>query len=218
MTRFVKLYKAMSLPVKASVWFVFLSFFTSFVGLITVPIYTRVLVSEDYGQFNLYTSWLAIFTVIGGLHLSGGMFNRMMSHDEENRDRLYASMIGLNIFAVAFFALIVFLLLQLNIIAFPFQNILFFLMMSQIIFTSAKAIWIARIRYDYKYVKTVLSSILVAISIPAIGIILIVFTDLNYIALIISQFVVGSAVFMLIILNIFSRRLRVINKTYWLYA
>ena len=124
MTRLVNIYKAMALPVKASIWFIFLSFFTIFVGLITVPIYTRILDSEDYGQFNLYISWLAIFTVIGGLHLSGGMFNRMMSHDEENRDRFYASMIGLNIFAVVLFAFIVFF--SCSLISLPSRSKTFF--------------------------------------------------------------------------------------------
>lgn len=42
-------------------------------AFITLPIYTRIISKEVFGQFNLYISWISIISLIIGLQLSGSL-------------------------------------------------------------------------------------------------------------------------------------------------
>ena len=63
--------KYINLPiqVRASFWFLICTFTQKAVNVITTPIFTRLLSTSEYGEYNVYTSWLGIFTVFISLNL-----------------------------------------------------------------------------------------------------------------------------------------------------
>ena len=42
--------------------------------MITTPIFTRLLTTQEYGEFNVFNSWLSIVTVFVTLNLYNGVF------------------------------------------------------------------------------------------------------------------------------------------------
>ena len=52
---------------KSGAWYTVANFLTRSVGLITTPIFTRLLTKSDFGAYSNYTSWLSIAIII--LHI-----------------------------------------------------------------------------------------------------------------------------------------------------
>lgn len=48
--------------------------------------------TEQYGQFNVYNSWLQIFTIITTLRLNYAVFNKGMSKYKDDRDAYTSTM------------------------------------------------------------------------------------------------------------------------------
>ena len=59
-------YKNASLPLKAAFWFSVCSIIQQAVNFLTVPLFTRILSSEEYGIWTLYQSWQSILNIIVG--------------------------------------------------------------------------------------------------------------------------------------------------------
>ncbi|BDP84841.1 hypothetical protein EfmAA610_20510 [Enterococcus faecium] len=68
-------YMRTPLPVKAALWFMVCGFLQRGVSMITTPIFTRVLSTEQYGLYSTYLSWESLLLMITSLSL----FKAMMS-------------------------------------------------------------------------------------------------------------------------------------------
>ena len=75
-------------------------------ALITMPLFTRLLTTTEYGQYNVYMAWTAIFSIFITLNLSEGSFATAMVRYEDSRDKYVAAVqnIGL-VFGLVFLAL-----------------------------------------------------------------------------------------------------------------
>ena len=69
-----RLYTNMTLPVKASMWYLACSVLQKAIGFLTTPIFTRVMGISDFGVVSMYNSWEAIFTVFCTLYLYSYLF------------------------------------------------------------------------------------------------------------------------------------------------
>ena len=70
-----QLYTNMTLPVKASMWYLACSVLQKAIGFLTTPIFTRVMGTSDFGVVSMYNSWEAILTVLCTLYLYNGVYN-----------------------------------------------------------------------------------------------------------------------------------------------
>ena len=61
-------YQKLSLPIKAVFWFTIGSFIQKAISIITVPIFTRLMSTEEYGIVNIYNSWSSILIIICTLY------------------------------------------------------------------------------------------------------------------------------------------------------
>lgn len=52
-------------------------------NFITLPIYTRVISQEVFGQYSLYTSWVGLFSLVIGLQTSGSFVTAKIKFEEE---------------------------------------------------------------------------------------------------------------------------------------
>lgn len=66
----------MNYQAKAGIWFVFCSFLQKGISFITIPIFTRILSTEDYGITNLFATWSSLLVLFATLNLSGGVYSR----------------------------------------------------------------------------------------------------------------------------------------------
>ena len=57
-------YFSLSVAVRAAVWFTFCNLLQKGITMISMPIFTRLLTTEQYGEFTVYQSWYSIINVI----------------------------------------------------------------------------------------------------------------------------------------------------------
>ena len=77
-------YNLMPIQVKASFWFLICSFLQKGISVITTPIFTRLLTTSEYGQFDVFNSWLGIITIIVSMNLYAEVYTQgMIKFNEE---------------------------------------------------------------------------------------------------------------------------------------
>lgn len=80
-------------------------------AFITLPIYTRIISPEVYGQFNLYMAWISLFSLFIGLQTAGSLSSARVQYPEAEYQRYAVSAFTLsNIFFVT--VLLVTILIQ----------------------------------------------------------------------------------------------------------
>ena len=67
-------YNSLSVQIRATIWFFVCSVLQRGISVITTPIFTRLLSTEEYGQFSVFNSWLSIAQIIVTLQLSAGVY------------------------------------------------------------------------------------------------------------------------------------------------
>ena len=98
----------MTLPVKASMWYLACSVLQKAIGFLTTPIFTRVMGTSDFGVVSMYNSWEAILTVLCTLYLYNGVYNNAMIEYKSDKDGFTSSMqtlttiLSLIVFSVLF--------------------------------------------------------------------------------------------------------------------
>ncbi|KXT76176.1 lipopolysaccharide biosynthesis protein [Streptococcus sp. DD12] len=83
------------------------------VSFITLPLYTRVMTQADYGNYNLYLSWVTIFAIFIGLQVNGSFSIAKVKFDKRFDDYVATS----SLVSLLFF-------LILSLVAFCFRGFL----------------------------------------------------------------------------------------------
>lgn len=206
-------------PIRASFWFTVCNFFQKGMQFLTVPFFTRLLSTEEYGLFNVYQSWLGILTVFCTLTLYGGVFNNGMIQFEKQRDRYASSLQGLAT-TITFFVLLLFLVFNKIIISFLGLSFLLVLFMFvEILTTPSLQFWFARQRFDYKYLGYTIVSLSLSFITPVISIftIWIVKENLGE-TRIISNGLVKAIVCLFIYIFLLKKGKIFFDKKFWKYA
>ncbi len=139
--------------------------------LITAPIYTRLLSTDEYGQVSLFFSWYEIMVIFTGLCLSKGVFNNGMMEFKEERDKYSFSMYSLTFCSATIIGTIVILFCKFvyNFMKLPMNLICYMFLL--LMFEAALSLWTVRQRFEYKWKLTTTVSLLLAILAPTVGII-----------------------------------------------
>lgn len=158
---------------KAALWFTVCSFLQKGISFVVVPIFTRIMSTEQYGVFSLYISWYQILNIITSLYLFNGVYDNALSKFDDDRDRATSSFLGLTItITLAEFGItLLFFKYVLQLIGLPKEFLL--LMFADAFLTPALAYWTARQRFEYKYISLVLVTLIRSLVTPIIAIILV---------------------------------------------
>lgn len=170
MGSFLQKYQKMSVQVRASFWFLICSFLQKGISSITTPIFTRLLTTEEYGQYGAFNSWLGIITIFVTLNLFYGVYTQGLVKYEEERAVYSSSLQGLTLtLCLAWTA--VYMLFR------GFWNRLLSLTTVQVLAmlvmiwaTAAFSFWAAEQRVTYSYRRLVVLTLLVSVAKPAVGI------------------------------------------------
>lgn len=170
MLKAIKKYQALSASAKTAFWFLVCSILQKGISTITTPVFTRLLTTEEYGNFNVFNSWLSIISIIVTLSLTNGINVRGVVKFSESKDAFVSSIQGLALTSVTVSTLIYAL-------EHEFWNHLFSLTTVQmtalfvIIWTNAVFdIWSGHKRVQFNYKSLVVLSVIIAIARPVIGI------------------------------------------------
>ena len=65
----IKKYYLRNINLKAGIWYTFSNIINQAIAFFVMPIFTRLLLPEDYGMVNTYIAWVGIISIFIGLCL-----------------------------------------------------------------------------------------------------------------------------------------------------
>ena len=206
------------LTVKVSTSYAICSILQKCLSFITLPLFTRLLTTEQYGQYTIYSSWQGILMIFLTLNLAYGSFQTAMVKFEDRRSEYITSIQG-----ICLLLSLVFLAIYL-----PFRNLwnqlfelptLFVLIMvSEIIFTTATQLWMERNRFEFKYKSVVAITLLTSILSPVLAYVLVSCTEEKGYARIIGYASINVIVGLIVFIQNTKRGKKLFNKEFWKYA
>lgn len=164
-------YKSVSVKVRASFWFLICSFLQKGISVITTPIFTRLLSTDDYGNYNNFDSWLKIITIFVSLHLYSGVYTQGMIKFSDDRRQFSSSIQGLTLLLSISWTIIYLMFMGLWNTLFELTTVQMLTMLVMIWATSAFNLWAGEQRVEYRYQKLVIATLIVSVAKPVIGII-----------------------------------------------
>lgn len=213
-----KEYNTISVPVKAAFWFMVCNIVQKGISMITIPLFTRLLTTEEYGLFSVYQSWYMIIGIFASLNLQDAAFNTGMVKFSDDKDDFIMSLQSLTTILTLFLLLLYLGGMDFWNEIFELPTILVLTMFVELLFIPAYSFWSARQKFEYKYIALIFSTLFIAIMCPAVAAIAILCSSHRGEARIISFTLVQAAVGLgFYVLNI-HRGKKMVNIKYWRYA
>jgi len=218
MNRVMSIYKKLSAPIKASLWFVVCNVIQKGIQVLTTPIFTRILTQEEYGTYSVYQSWYNIISVFATFNLAAGVYNNGLTEKPEEKDGFTSSLLGLSstITVCLFFIYVVNIRFWTKILEMP--PMFMFAMFVELIFVPAYSFWSAQQRYFYKYVGIIITSLIIGLVGPIIAVIAVLLAEKKAEAMVISFVFIQVAVGLYLYIILFARGRCLFNKKYWIHA
>ena len=208
-------YKQLPVQIRASIWFLVASFLQKGISAITTPIFTRLLTTGEFGQYNVFNSWFSIISIIVSLYLYGGFYITGLVQHVEKRAQFSSAMLGLTTTLTAIWTA-VYLLFR------PFWNELFSLttvqMLAMLLMIWASSIfqfWAMEQRVDLKYKRLILLTLIVSFFKPFISIVLVVLSEDKVTARILGIALVEMVAYTGCFISQLRRGKRFYVKEYW---
>ena len=218
LSKLIQNYKNMSIGVKASFWFMGCNVLQKGIAFITVPIFTRILTTDEYGLYSLFCSWESVLAIFVTLNLSYQVFNNGMVKYSQDKDGYTTSMVGLTIVMAIFWGSVLFSF-HVYLTKIIGLNIFYLLLMLlDMIFMVITGLWIVRQRYDYQYKTLSIITILSTILNPVLGIILVLNLKDKSFARCLSMVITNLILLLITYVNIIKKNRKHINLKYWKYA
>ena len=218
MKRVLRLYTNLSKEAKASLWFVICNVIQKGTSFFTIPIFTRLLTTEEYGMTNVYQSWMSLIIIFTTLNIQYGSFNPAMIQFEKDRDRFISSMQGLSTALTTGFLVIYLLAYEQWNSLFDLPLILMLCMFAEMFTSPALGFWSGKQRFDIKYKGLVALTLFIAVLSPVIGIACVLLSDDRGVARIIGCALVNIAVGLILYIYNWSKGEKLYVKEYWIYG
>lgn len=175
----------LSIIKRATLVFLFCMILQKTVSIVSTPIFTRLMNTEEYGQFIIYQSWLSLIAIVVTFRLDYDVFNKGMSKYEDKNSyvstmqilTLFFTLIGLIFYCIFHKKINVF-------IGLPFFIIIAIFV--ELFFMSSIAFWTLKERYEFKYRNIFIITILMSLLNIFIGVFVVYFADNKGIARIMS--------------------------------
>ena len=214
----LKKWNAVPVAVKASAVYAVCSILQKCLSFLTMPLFTRLMTTAQYGQYMVYTSWSSIFTIFITLYLAFGCFNTAMVRFEEDSDRYIAAIQGIcTALAVVFLAIYL-----------PFRNFfnklfelptaLVLLMVAEIVMTFSLSCWYGKLRFSFRYKPVAAVTLLIAVLSPLLAYFLVTASPEKGYARIFGYGLVVVAFGGAIYIRNLLRGKSFFHKKYWRYA
>lgn len=170
-------YSSLPVQIRAAFWFMVCSFMQKGISSITTPIFTRLLNTEEYGQYSVFNSWLGIITVFVSLNLSSGVYMQGLVKYEERRKEYASSLQGLTMLLVAVWTAVYLAFHNFWNGIFELTTVQMLSMLLMIWMSAAFSFWASSERVVFRYRRLVLVTVLASLFKPILGIILVLHAE-----------------------------------------
>ena len=211
-------YNKLSKPVKASFWFTICNVLNKGIALLATPIFTRILTTEQYGDYTVFQSWCSIMMIFATCNLFVGVYGKGLVEYSDDRDKFTSSLLGLT----TLITIIVIIIYVTNIDFwtnfFSLSPIVMTAMFIQLLTMPAFEFWSTRQRFEYKYRSLVIISLAMSIISIVISIVAILSTRYKLEAKVYSDVFVKAVIGISLATLLIVKGRKIFSAKYWRYA
>lgn len=208
-------YHSMSVPLRATMWVALCQFIQKGIGMITTPIFTRLLSTTEYGRASTFFSWTDILMPIITLSCWRGMMNLFVK--DKDKDEVLSSTISLSVIIALFWGTIIvfFRSAFMNLMSFSLELLLGLIIgcLAQNIFNA----WTVRMQYDYKYKPLVIITLIYTFCSSFGGVLMVFFVSRTAEARVFSQIIFLALICLLISIISIAKEKKFFCKDIWLF-
>lgn len=164
---------------KSAIVYTASSVFTRGLAIITVPIFTRLMTTEQIGVVNIYNSWYSLISAFATLSLTSGGFAVAMKDYSDKRDEYESSILTLTSIVAMAIALAYIVAPRFWQTAIGLSNSLIVLMLIGFLVAPARDFWLSRQRFEYKYKLAGFISILTALLASVVSVFVVIYMSNN---------------------------------------
>lgn len=207
-----------SKEVKASSAYVICSVLQRCLSFITIPIFTRLLTTDEYGISTVYTSTMAVVIIFTTLNLPYGSFSPAMMKFEKDREGYISSVNSICCLFTVIFFIVYFLFKDFwnGLLDLPTE--LMVLMGFEMLFNTAIQFWMGKARFEYRYKPFVAVTLLISILGTAGSIIAVLLLPNKGVVKVIANGTIICIIGLIIMIQSIAKGRKPFNKEYWKYA
>ncbi|MDC7292851.1 oligosaccharide flippase family protein [Butyrivibrio sp. DSM 10294] len=214
----IKKYGNLPDSVKASAWNTFSSIIQKGISILTIPIFTRMMSTQEYGEVSLYSSWYAIIAIFGSLNLYHSTTFNGLTKFENDKNGVISSFQSLTFVLSAAIFLLSLIFKDYWFRLTGLSEIYILMICVSVASFSAFNYWTAKERYDYRYKSVVVYSLIISILSPILAIVLINTSKYKALARAIAYTIVQVIVGVIFLVYNSKNDRKYINTKYWKYA
>ena len=211
-------FKDIPVEAKASMAYAICSILQNCLAFITLPIFARLLTTEEFGDYTVYASWMAVLVIFVTLNLPYGSFSTAMAKFEGKREKYIASVEAICLLLASLFLIIYFPFRSLWNRLFELPTYLVLIMVFEMLGNAGILFWNGKKMFEYKYKGVVAITMLVAVASPVLAYVLVINSDERGYARVLGyaivKIVIGGIIFLY---NLFAGK-RMFDKEFWRYA
>ena len=205
-------FSQLRLPARASVFYTLSALIGRGTGLLFTPIFTRILSEEAYGIYNLYTSWIGIFTILSTLEIGGAVYMRSMQKSSD-RPTLLRSACVLEFVLISLICTLYFAFYPYSSAVTGLSVFISSAMFVQIFLNSLINLYLCYSKFSYDYRKVFLINVITGCAPILLSLILIKLFRIRLYAKILSQLLISLAVFLPLLYIIFKGKKNISIKS-----
>lgn len=151
-------YKGMGKEAKAGLWFIICNFLQKGIAFVTIPMFTRMMSTEQYGLVTLFNTWSALLIIFATLNISGSVYSRGLIEYDQKKFTSITQTISTMFSIILLFIIVIFKDFFVKVTGLNFPILL--LMCIYFIFSIGLNLWSVKERFNYRYKKLVTITLL----------------------------------------------------------
>lgn len=169
----------MSRQLKVVFWFTFVGFLQKGISIITTPIFTRVMSTEDYGMFSVFNAYYTVIVIVVTLYLHMEVINNAFVKSGTPNEKVVSAFQSLSlVISAAFFVIAVIFRNQLaSMMGLPVIAVV--IMFLAFMFVEPYHTWVIYKRYQFDYIRPVLAAVAISVATPLSGVVAVLTTQGN---------------------------------------
>ena len=211
-------FKDIPVEAKASTAYALCSILQNCLAFITMPIFARLLTTEEFGDYTIYASWMAVLIIFVTLNLPYGSFSTAMVKFEDKRDMYISSVETICIFLASIFLLIYWPFRGLWNKLFELPTYLMLIMFLEMLGNTGILFWSGKKMFEYKYKGVVAVTVLVSVISPVLAYVMVINSDEKGYARIVGYALVKIIIGGIIYLANLVKGKKFFDKEFWTYA
>lgn len=219
----IKNFRMLSPHIKATIIYVLASVLSKGLSIITLPIFTRLLSTDQIGIVGIYNSWNGILGPIASLALISGGFNVAMKEYQKERDSYCSSILALTCLSTCIFLFLYILFPDYWVKNIKLSEELIMLLIVGLFVQPGYDIYLAKSRYEYNYKTVFFLTFFLSVGTSTVSVIAILIAKIKGIEnlgniRLYANYILVYSIDAIICFLIIAKGKKIYNKNYWKFS